>query len=497
MSSDVFNRLGPDDIYRNTYVSYKPWTISDTDTGSYEVEVGKILSPYPYDYNNNLIPISSSNVTLSPNGDGTFAEILYYRYEDDLNKRDLREITYQGVSGSYISIPSTIAGLGIKRESISIADRDFTFTDQDGLLIDSGIDTSSFIGLGKHLSFLTANILTGSVGDLVSSSHVSCSINSGIVVSGSYTVGTSYGFNGISNFITVPHSQSLTRNFDEDFTISTMIDIPASQSRADAYSTIVTKKTGSSVRYPFDIVIGDVSASNVLHAGFGFDNTPTVLTSSVLESGSHSIIFSKSGSVSSLYIAGELVASESVATSSIGRTGNKADIQIGSDFENGSSFFSGSIVDFRYLSVGINQAQATSLADTGSDAGFLQTNVVGMVDYGGLIRINSIHPKYDTVLLGDGDKDYSGDAGFVLDFSSSLEIEELKINSNVKASKNNTSLNPSFTRSDSFTSESFSPYITTVGLYDDNYTLVAIGKLSQALRKDNEIDLNIKVQVDI
>ena len=48
-----------------------------------------------------------------------------------------------------------------------------------------------------------------------------------------------------------------------------------------------------------------------------------------------------------------------------------------------------------------------------------------------------------------------------------------------------------------FTSESFfSPYITTIGLYNEAYELLAIAKLAQPIRCSDETDTTFVVRYD-
>ena len=45
-------------------------------------------------------------------------------------------------------------------------------------------------------------------------------------------------------------------------------------------------------------------------------------------------------------------------------------------------------------------------------------------------------------------------------------------------------------------SSAFNPYVTTVGLYDDNSNLLAVGKLGQAIKKSEEFDTSYVVRLD-
>ena len=46
------------------------------------------------------------------------------------------------------------------------------------------------------------------------------------------------------------------------------------------------------------------------------------------------------------------------------------------------------------------------------------------------------------------------------------------------------------------TSSQFTPYITTIGLYDDDYNLIAIGKLAEPVRNDQDVDKTFVIRWD-
>lgn len=56
---------------------------------------------------------------------------------------------------------------------------------------------------------------------------------------------------------------------------------------------------------------------------------------------------------------------------------------------------------------------------------------------------------------------------------------------------------PSGVLADNITGSDFQPYITTVGLYNDQQDLIAIGKLAKPLRKPADTELTIKIRLDI
>lgn len=89
-----------------------------------------------------------------------------------------------------------------------------------------------------------------------------------------------------------------------------------------------------------------------------------------------------------------------------------------------------------------------------------------------------------------------------LEFSSSYTILETQYKTTIRENEFNFSLNPSLISSNEgdvynfVTSSYFSPYVTTVGLYNDNQELLAIGKLSQPLPTSRTTDTNIFINID-
>jgi len=88
-------------------------------------------------------------------------------------------------------------------------------------------------------------------------------------------------------------------------------------------------------------------------------------------------------------------------------------------------------------------------------------------------------------------------------FSSSLDIFETQYKCTLRESEFNFSLNPSIISGSTdgtlygFVTESyFSPYVTTVGLYDEYQNLLAVGKLSQPLPTSTTTDTTILINID-
>lgn len=87
-------------------------------------------------------------------------------------------------------------------------------------------------------------------------------------------------------------------------------------------------------------------------------------------------------------------------------------------------------------------------------------------------------------------------------FSSSLTLFETHYKCNIKENEFNFSQNPSIISGSNgnlygyATSSYFDPYITTIGLYNENQDLIAVAKLSQPLPSSRTTDTNIIINLD-
>lgn len=88
-------------------------------------------------------------------------------------------------------------------------------------------------------------------------------------------------------------------------------------------------------------------------------------------------------------------------------------------------------------------------------------------------------------------------------FSSSFTIFETQYKCTFDPSEFNFSLNPSLisgstdgTVYDFVTGSYFNPYVTTVGLYNENQDLIAVGKLAKPLPSNNTTDTTILINID-
>ena len=125
--------------------------------------------------------------------------------------------------------------------------------------------------------------------------------------------------------------------------------------------------------------------------------------------------------------------------------------------------------------------------------------IIGNIFYPhGIITITS--SSYGTI------NSFISDADVTCSFDSSYKIYETQYKCTIRENEYNLSLNPSLISGSNsaslgipfgFVTESyFSPYITTIGLYDEAQNLLAIGKLAQPLPSSPTTDTTILINID-
>jgi hypothetical protein len=156
--------------------------------------------------------------------------------------------------------------------------------------------------------------------------------------------------------------------------------------------------------------------------------------------------------------------------------------------------FSGSIDELRIYSGSLTQAQITSLYNNPPN-----TPYVGNVFYQhGLVVITNKSGSYSNLMLGTG-----GD-GFTLNCKGTKRIQEHDVVLTAKASELNMSLNPSLQSGlygeffdPVVTTSAWTPYITTVGLYNDNAELLAVAKFAKPVKKVTDVPLTFAIRWDV
>ena len=145
--------------------------------------------------------------------------------------------------------------------------------------------------------------------------------------------------------------------------------------------------------------------------------------------------------------------------------------------------------------------ESGSLTDDGEGNILLNGDIVGNIIYPhGLITITSAS--------SDVIQNFVTSSNVTCSFSSSYTIQETQYKVTIRENEYNLTLNPSAISGSTstgdkngipygFVTESyFSPYLTTVGLYDEAQNLLAVGKLSQPIPMSPTTDTTILINLD-
>ena len=330
------------------------------------------------------------------------------------------------------------------------------------------------------------------------------------------------------SYIDIPHHEELNYELSEDFSISFWIKAPISQSNIDNNSnSIITKKSYSVIQnlgeyeyrndngdrfkrrllssslqyspvdyYPYDLSIynqtaGSDSGKIVFSRSYGRGKLTLTGSSAVNDGNYHHICVSKRNSLLSLYIDGQLETSGSdVDREPI----NSHNIIFGADDFNGTRQFSGSLDEIRFYSKAVTSTEVSQSLSNNTNLLAYQTTKIGNIFYkrGEVVVTTPVKKYHELLNLGN----------WTLNYKNRYTIYEYETLVRIKKGMYNKTMNPSSTQSpksnlylNDFTG-SLSPYATTVGLYNKDYQLVAVGKLGRPLKMRDDVDVNIIVRWD-
>ena len=201
-------------------------------------------------------------------------------------------------------------------------------------------------------------------------------------------------------------------------------------------------------------------------------------------------------------------------------TNNKANIYIGgqsnitSKYNNNS--FSGSLSNIKIYNQALNETQIQNHYTTKNASPY-----IGNIFYShGLVVIT--HPEYHpnninygvgNMILDENDEllnDFTVNGSSItgitnISFQGSHLIYENEYKCTIDEFEYNNTLNPTARKLTSLEDENiadfatgslFKPYITTIGLYNENHELLVVGKLGQPIRTSNETDTTLVVRWD-
>ena len=317
-------------------------------------------------------------------------------------------------------------------------------------------------------------------------------------------------FNGVNSELKIGHKGDFNFNPGDDFTIMFWANV--SQSATET-SYLISKSTTKEVtpgnfpelhnsasnpyqipfevpaepQFPFEIF---AESSHVHFRRSNGDISQTIKSSFTLETMTHFTCRVKDGTMA-IFKNGVSISSGTDLTSK--QTQNRANIYIGN--KGGSSnFLSGSLSQINIFNKALSDTQILNHYSSSNGSPY-----VGNVFYkNGFVTIT--HPSYIDALDTTGN-------GIIntLQFQGSHQIYEHEYQCTVEEHEFNNTTNISARKIKSIneeemagfqTSSIFKPYITSIGLYNENNELLVVGKLASPIKTSNETDTTLIVRWD-
>lgn len=308
----------------------------------------------------------------------------------------------------------------------------------------------------------------------------------------------------VSSSLEIYHNNNFNYNKDTDFAISYYCTADTSSASRqwimvksfaedyipaalDTEFTFELKQREFHPQYPFAFYI---ESSSIYFERNDGQNITTF--SSSIDNQRHHIAINKTGSLFELYKDGIKVASGSDNTEFMLQ--NKSNILIGSKNRK-EGFYTGSLEHIMIFDSALKSTNITAISES-----IINTPNVGNVFYEhGFATITN--PNYKDVLFVSSSISHS----YSIQFSGSHAIWENEYICNVGTEDflytNNITARklPSdevAELADFTTGSAFRPYVTAIGLYDNEGDLLAVGKLGQPVKMPNKIETNFIVRFD-
>lgn len=358
--------------------------------------------------------------------------------------------------------------------------------------------------------------------------------------------GTMITLDGTTSYVKIKNNKRLSPMKGNDYSVSLWTILPTSQSDVSRNYNWILNKNGSYFEeytnergilknrqrneitpiFPYDIKVYNQNTSEngklVISLSDGFV-TSEVTSSTYVNDGQHHIVFNKTGSLLELWIDGTKEASSSINLKS--DIWNQYDVLLGShyvtdlstygealsitDVVSNFSTLSGSLDEVRFYRRGLTQTEIEYLSNNDYLTGSAyQSDIVGEIFYNqGIAVVSDPRPKYKNVWIGQGNWDYSSSTyGWTTQYKSTKKLYETSVLCEIGSSEFNMSTNPTLRKNNDereqffkpfVTGSDFSPYFTTIGLYNKEGDLLAIGKLASAIKNRTDVDITVKVRFDL
>jgi hypothetical protein len=264
---------------------------------------------------------------------------------------------------------------------------------------------------------------------------------------------------------------------------------PAEELQIDINGNVFSQPVNN--QFPYRLIYTSGSRKIAFQQGGGHQGIFSVTSSVALDVDTlYHVVATKSGSVVSVYVNSAVSSSQNSATSSLNDNDciNLANTYIGNSYKQ-TEGFDGYIDNIKIYNKLLNQTEINILHHT---LGVGSVNVGNVFYNHGMMSLTSIPSRYATFNT--------------IETRGTHTIWETEISCTIGPGEFTRSTNPSlqvydpnqnqYVFSSFATSSDFSPFVTSVGLYDDYHRLVAIGKLSAPIQLPNNTDTTIIVRFD-
>ena len=520
----VFKKIDNTDIQINGFQAYKSWTIlSGSDSSS--------VLPLTAIYNNLPgYPALGTSLTYNDasNINGSLQTItyysvdhLFYKYKNqpynNYSQTDLNLINKSLFeSASILSFPQKKIGEGIRVASFKMTGSYIIGIPYGS----SSYGTSSYATTGTvylradrygnilDQSFDTDTIVTDvrwyeGFNEYFDVSRISYESNNVTYVPGVSTTSLAMLPMGLSaNFSSssyIKHNLSGVYNRDTDYAISFFVS--GANSTIDNQLILAKASSSTQSQYPFQI---QLSGSNQLIFDVaGTTSYKIQITSSALVDDWTHVLCQKSGSTIEMYIDGTLHATASNTTlltsvcspftASEVRIDNQSSLYLGG-YGTSSMNLTGKLDEIRIFNKSLSSTQIGYLSNRSEGGTFIQTATVGNIfEKQGLAVLSSVDYRYKNLI----------NSSYTASYQSTKTLYEMAVTVRIDQGDYNMSTNVSLTKDDNATyrcfvsGSDFSPYITSIGLYNQAGQLIAIGKLAQPVRKRLDVDMNFLIRIDL
>jgi hypothetical protein len=514
----VFKKINSSDVSLTPFQSYKQWVIGSGSATSSCLPLNGIYS--------DILPYLETELTYNDakNVDDSLQTItyqsidhLFYKYKTQpyytfgpTNINRTKKYLYQ--SASILSFPHKKIGEGIKPAS-------FSFT---GSVFGDGIGStllrihSDRYGNLYNSTFPTQSIITGvtffeGFNDYFDTSKITYESQNVAYVPGVTGISSSGAMKPVGLAADFSNGGYIKTIIQGDYTRDTNYAISFFVSGSSIYSgfsgpnqLLVAKASGSNTQqYPFKVELS--GSSDVVFSIGGGTSLLTINSGPLAGYDWAHILCQKTGSSTQLYVDGLLVntGSATFLTNTYNplmvsaRIDNTDSLMIGGYGDHMYSL-TGSIDEIRIFNRALSALEISKLQErrdyNGNDISFIQNDIVGNVfSKQGLVVMSTLDYRFHNILHQP----------YTASYRSTLTSYELGVVTKIDSGDFTLSLNPTLTADNdvsyhSFvTGSNFTPYITTIGLYDDAGQLLAIGKLAQPIKKPSNVDLNFLVRMDL